>query len=154
LLLQEIYRPGGNMTQSHTLSRRSFLQTLLSGAGGYSILAFGVPLDLQTPSASKLSKLSYDSFASKLNGKFQVYTSASTGVKMTLIAVTDLRTSQEQHGEVFSLLFETASSQQLAQGTYTFKKSGMGKFDMFIVPASSDGITSRYEALFNRQLPA
>jgi hypothetical protein len=144
---------GGNMTQSHTLSRRSFLQTLLSGAGGYSVLALAVPLDLQTPSATKLRNLSMDSFASKLNGKFQVYTSASSGIKMTLIAVTDLRTSQDQHGEVFSLLFETTSSQQLPQGTYTFKKAGMGKFDMFIVPATSDGSNSRYEALFNRYVP-
>jgi hypothetical protein len=137
------------MTQAKSLTRRSFLQNFLSGVGGASVLALGIPTDMQTVSAGKRSPLNFATFAGKVNRQFRAFYTSHSSVKMTLISVTDLRVSESQ-AEVFSLLFETSAAHLFEQGTYTFKQSQMGKFSMFIVPASSDGVTHRYEALFNR----
>jgi hypothetical protein len=138
------------MTQAKSLTRRSFMQSFLSGLGGSSIVALsGMPLDMHMASVGKRSKLDFATFAGKLNSQFRAFYTSHSNVKMTLIAVTDLRAA-ESRAEVFSLLFETSAAHVFEQGTYTFKQAQLGKFSMFIVPASSDGVTHRYEALFNR----
>jgi hypothetical protein len=153
---------GISETQVKTISRRSFLQTFVSGLGSSLMVAFGITPSRQTTPATgksdkstpvtftaKVDKLNLAAFRSNLNSQFQVHT-ASKNVTMNLIAVTDLRASATQRGEAFSLLFETASGQPLSQGTYSFNGAQMGKFDLFMVPASNNGLTQRYEAHFNR----
>jgi hypothetical protein len=56
--------------------------------------------------------------------------------------------------EKFSLLFSAAKDPALTQDTYVFEHAGIGRFEMFIVPAASrDASRSYYQAIFNRTAP-
>jgi hypothetical protein len=56
--------------------------------------------------------------------------------------------------EKFSLLFSAAKDPALTQDTYVFEHAGIGRFEMFVVPAASrDASRSYYQAIFNRTAP-
>lgn len=137
------------MLGSKPASRRSFLNAMLHGMGGVAAVTLLPSASLPTLSP-RLDKLDQASFASRLHSSFRVSYAHGRSLAMSLIAVTDLRASPQQSGEVFSLLFETSAGQKLPQGTYVFQDRKLGTFSMFIVPASISGKHHRYEALFNR----
>lgn len=59
-------------------------------------------------------------------------------------------TDQQNH-PAFSLIFEGAQEDFLAQGMYKFSHSELGEFDLFIVPIGPEHGKNqmRYEAIFN-----
>jgi hypothetical protein len=64
------------------------------------------------------------------------------------------RIAFDANNEKFSLLFSGAKDPALTQDTYLFEHAGIGRFEMFIVPAASrDTSRSYYEAIFNRTAP-
>ena len=64
------------------------------------------------------------------------------------------RMAVDASNEKFSLLFSGAKDPALTQDTYIFEHAGIGRFEMFIVPAASrDASQIYYQAIFNRTAP-
>jgi hypothetical protein len=64
------------------------------------------------------------------------------------------RIAVDAGNEKFSLLFSGARVPALTQDTHVFEHDGIGRFEMFIVPAvSRDASRSYYQAIFNRTAP-
>jgi hypothetical protein len=55
--------------------------------------------------------------------------------------------------ECFAVVFSGPSSQPLRQGTYDVSNKILGKFTLFIVPATTSGTVQHYEAVINRAAP-
>lgn len=73
---------------------------------------------------------------------------------LRLIQISDLGCGidRRNHGECFSLLFQSAPGSTLRQGTYRFFHRKLGSFPLFIVPVNQilpDG-SRHFEAIFNR----
>jgi len=56
--------------------------------------------------------------------------------------------------ESFSLFFESGLDALFQQGTYLVSHAQLGEFPIFIVPIAQTDGGYRYEAVFNRPLPA
>lgn len=103
-----------------------------------------------------LQKLSFQTFAKQLNSSFEVEINDSSTLAVQLLQAKKgkVRRNNANGGaayESFSLLFAGPRDIPLAQGTYRFGHSRIGRFDLFIVPVlSPDNESLRYEAIFNR----
>ena len=76
---------------------------------------------------------------------------AEPATSLELISVSRPRAVEPAGHESFSLLFEGPAAHPLSQGTYRFSHEKMGRFDLFIVPVSTERGARQYEAVFNRR---
>lgn len=98
-----------------------------------------------------LDRLTRDGFARHVNSAFRVYADESTVVDLTLTEVTPVKSGGSRGPtESFSLFFHGPAGKPIGQGMYRFEHSGIGAFDLFIVPIGQDRDTRTYEAVFNR----
>lgn len=95
--------------------------------------------------------LTHDTFAGKLNTKFQISVDDSQTVEAELVEVSELLTSARQ--ERFAIVFRAPKEPFLGQGIRRFAHDRMEPFELFIVPISHDEQGAYYEAVFNRMAP-
>jgi hypothetical protein len=103
---------------------------------------------------------SFTTFKAQVNSRFRVADSpTATVVELELIEaefageVAKDNASEPQY-ENFSLIFVGAAEDRLTQKTYRFSHDKIGSFDLFIVPIAAERGMIRYQAVFNRLLPA
>jgi len=127
---------------------------LLAGSGPL----YRVPVDKENDSAL----LYRSTFASQLNQPFRIrQTSGRLTVRsltLTLVDVTDVPTAAaagtEGREDCFTAVFKGAVRSPLGQRTYTVTNPGLGRFELFLVPAGGTRYERLYTATFNRVLPS
>ena len=101
----------------------------------------------------------FATFKALVNSRFRVAVSAAAVVELELIEaefvgeVAPARAGAPRC-ENFSLIFAGAAGDALTQKTYRFSHEKIGSFDLFIVPIAAERGMIRYQAVFNRLLPA
>lgn len=139
-------------------TRRKFLVNCSAAALATTltpVAVLGGPLRLREV---PLEQVSFSSFATRLNGLFQVQQSTGPVVSLQLIEVrpqppsqTKLPAAEDAANEKFSLLFRGPLRQPLEQDSYWFECPNLGRFAMFIVPIGTTETSHYYyEAIFNR----
>jgi hypothetical protein len=105
-----------------------------------------------------LDQISFADFSAQVDTVFKVY---QKPVELKLVEAKLTPTFHPPNGmavdagnEKFSLLFSAGKNPALTQDTYVFEHTGIGRFEMFIVPAASrDASRTYYQAIFNRTAP-
>ena len=127
--------------RTHRSSRRRFLALL--GMGGTLVAgAAAVPFafDLFGNDATlDLLGTTEATFRPHIGDRFSV-----DGQSIRTVTLTDVRRRGDR---AFSLYFE--GNEGLAQGTYSLRHATLGRFDLFVVPGSTDAGAISYEAAFN-----
>lgn len=107
-----------------------------------------------------LDELSFTTFKALVNSRFRVADSPTAKVvDLELIEaefagdVAQDKSSAPKYDN-FSLIFAGAAGDRLTQKTYRFSHEKLGSFDLFIVPIAAEREIVRYQAVFNRLLPA
>ena len=105
-----------------------------------------------------MDRIGFSTFSRLVGTQFRVYPNV-TPTKLELVEATagrdhsTLRRVQKSEPEEFSLIFQGAKDQPLAQDSYPFAHEQIGRFVMFIVPVwdlvAVTGVRF-YEAVFNR----
>lgn len=113
----------------------------------------GNPIDQSKDvAADPLSTYTRSAFSSYLNSIFRIYTGYST-IDVALEEVKDLApgaATTQTGAECFSLLFRGGST-ALRQDTYKIEHPSLGKFLLFLVPASpNDNGAQGFVAIINR----
>ena len=130
-----------------THSRRRFLR-LLGIGGSAAVVAAAIPLSLHLldddapDSDLDLLTATPDTFSPHVGERF---TLADGRAEVTLTAVRPLGANS------FSLGFESVSGAELGQDTYSFRRRGLGRFQMFIVPSKGTTPIS-YSAIINHEV--
>lgn len=100
--------------------------------------------------AEDLTKSRFETIADK---RFRVGSEGGHSIEVELIEVsplaTDASVATEGQRAAFSLLFRGPAATPLAQGTYLFEHSEVGKIELFIVPVGEDDAGRSYEAIFS-----
>lgn len=158
-----------------TISRRNFLKqgTLvsLSTIATLSVanLTFGQASRIKKPSpeifqlppeahSAALNKITREMFVNSVNNTFIIYHPVHGKVETYLKGVEDLRPpafkNNEKTGhECFNLVFVNQSGVEFTQGSYAIEHAKLGKFDLFIVPGTSQRYGRNYGAVINRLFP-
>ena len=94
-------------------------------------------------------------FTALVQTNFRVWLDAQSSVDLKLYEVTPPRTvlvagPTPMTSEYFALTFTGPADRFLTQGNYVFESAVLGRFDLFIVPASRDTQSATYQATFNR----
>jgi hypothetical protein len=97
-----------------------------------------------------LARLKQEDFARYLYTEFRIRLSKTTVWKTELYQVVDNKSGELQGLDNFSLVFRGVHTTQLRQNTYQFEHTQLGIFNLFIVPAGSQGNLKFYQAIFNR----
>ena len=118
-------------------TRRQFLQA----ATGMIALG-GIPLGR----CGLESESRYDRFAHAVNTPFEV--ELENGAKAVLVLAEARLQNTGPETENFQLLFRSASSVRLEQGTYSMGNRHIGRSDIFIVPGTGTS-NPGYTAVFN-----
>ena len=88
-------------------------------------------------------------FEPYVGDSFLLHAGSQPPREMTLIEATVLPTMHRPEGRApFSIVFRQSSGDLLPQATYRVEHSGLGTFDLFLVPIGPDGEGMRYEAVF------
>ena len=110
-------------------------------------------------STVSLDQLSFAAFKNLLNTRFRVHLSPAPCVELDLTEAT--LSEQRAAGspdapgrECFSLVFSGPASRPLMQRTYLFEHEKLGAFELFVVPIGVENGRVRYQAIFNRTIPA
>lgn len=91
-----------------------------------------------------------------LNTEFRVRSAGSKRTKLRLVKVIDSISSSEDEAqdtgtrESFLVVFRGSRRAPLKQETYILEHQTIGRFALFLVPASETDRELRYEAIFNR----
>ena len=100
-----------------------------------------------------LATFTIDTFNNRVGQAFRIHAAPRHIADIELIEVTDL--TDRAGAEVakwerapFSLVFRGPSNLPLAQQTFRLEHSGIGAFDLFLVPLGPDAKGMRYEAIF------
>ena len=95
----------------------------------------------------------YADFAATLNSTYTVVLTGSPSVDLTLVEAGPLK--ERGPFESFTLLFEAAEGERLAQKAYTVKHRELGEQEIFLVPVVPEKVVDRnlryYEAAFSRK---
>ncbi|MEW6212881.1 MAG: hypothetical protein AB1631_31445 [Acidobacteriota bacterium] len=97
-----------------------------------------------------LAKLRKSDFVRQLYTYFNIRLSKTTVLKVELYAVEEFKEGGVVVLDNFSLVFRGVHATALRQNTYRFEHTRLGKFDLFIVPAGSQGNMKFYRAVINR----
>lgn len=139
-----------------SVSRRNFMKagtiTALSCViPSMSLTAFGQ--SSKQPSvtpADSLARLKQSDFEGQLYTSFNIRLSTSSVLKAELYAVEESKDGGVVVLDNYSLVFRGVHATQLRQNTYRFEHTKLGTFDLFIVPAGSQGNMKFYRAVINR----
>ncbi len=139
-------------------SRRQFLTgcsalTLTASLAPAACLSALLPVRKVT-----LDQIRFADFSAQVDTFFNV---AEKPVELKLVEAKSISTfhppnriAADAGNEKFSLLFSGPRDPALTQDTYVLEHAGIGRFEMFIVPAASrDSSRSYYLAIFNRAAP-
>lgn len=91
-----------------------------------------------------------EQFATSLGAGYTL-TSAAGSIAAELVSCTEGPPSDRV--ETFTLLFHARSARPAEQGTYRAEHTGLGTFDVFLVPVARDAGGVDLEAVFNRLIP-
>lgn len=108
---------------------------------------------LRRNSARALEQISFPEFQSAVGSLFSILRRNNDSVRLELVEakLAPAHFATKQSPESFSLLFCNHDAAVLAQNTYSFEHSRLGRFDLFIVPVNRGNAGARcYEAVFNR----
>ena len=102
-----------------------------------------------------LAQLTCANFADAVKTKFRVWIAPEDSLELELMQVTKPRITvtggaRNAAYENFALLFQGPSGRPLPQQLYFFESEALGRFELFIVPVSSDSQAAQYQATFNR----
>ena len=98
-----------------------------------------------------LEDLHKDSFEACLHTDFQVI-HPEEPFDLELVEVSEQASSPRQ--ETFSIIFHGPAESPLQQGMVSLSHEKLGQFALFLVPIARDPDGFRYEAVFNRLIPA
>jgi len=106
-----------------------------------------------------LDQLGFEAFAPLVKTKWLVEPGTAGALELELAAVTPRRliSSGGAGGvtyEQFALELLGPNDRLLPQRIYWFEAPALGRFELFIVPVGRDAQGIRYEAAFNRPVPA
>jgi hypothetical protein len=104
-----------------------------------------------------LAKITREMFEASINTKFTVSFKGAVLTDLVLIAVYDLdppfvKSAPASTRQAFSLVFRSGAI-DLPQNTYSMQNTKLGRFDLFIVPATRGTLNRHYEANINRVFP-
>jgi hypothetical protein len=102
------------------------------------------------PATDQLSRLTQMDFKRALYTAFNIRLTKSSVLRTELYAVDENMAGEAQGLDNFSLVFRSVQSTTLRQNTYQFEHSRLGTFNLFIVPAGSQGSLKFYRAIINR----
>jgi hypothetical protein len=158
-----------------TISRRNFLRqgTLvsLSTIATLSVanLTFGQASGIKKPDpeifqlppevqSAALNNMTREMFVALVNSTFVITHPVHGKVETYLKDVEDLRPPAFKNNkatghECFNLIFVNQSGVEFTQGTYAMEHAKLGKFDLFIVPGTSQRYGRNYGAVINRLFP-
>ena len=162
--------------ESHGISRREFIGGLGVGLVATALGLSGLEsLASRTASIARLvttgsvtperspARMMRSSFLEHVGERFRIHLGFLKWARVRLTEVTDLTAKYspardgrtlDTEGEVFSVVFSSPQSELFEQDTYMIEHGELGRFDLFIVPIDPDGGAARYEAIFNRAVPA
>ncbi len=100
--------------------------------------------------ADSLARLKQSDFEGQLYTSFNIRLSTSSVLKAELYAVEESKDGGVVVLDNYSLVFRGVHATQLRQNTYRFEHTKLGTFDLFIVPAGSQGNMKFYRAVINR----
>lgn len=140
-----------------SITRREFLK----GSGALLLSSGLAPLTTGSPFAygmGTLDALSRETFALYRGDRFAVQNGSFGGAGLWLANVSawERPAAPQTAGrgvpvcECFTVSFEGHAHAPLAQGTYLFEHSRLGRFPLFIVPGAIRGNAISYTATFNR----
>ena len=95
-----------------------------------------------------LEKLTRDRYAEQVTTTFRVMDDPETPIDLTLVEVTELRTTRRQ--EMFSLFFGGPLDRFMPQSIHRLEHARLGVLDLFLVPIAQQPDKFIYEAVFNR----
>lgn len=97
-----------------------------------------------------LSKLKQSDFEGQLYTSFNIRLSKTSVLKAELYQVEESKEGGVVVLDNYSLVFRGVHATRLRQNTYRFEHTKLGAFDLFIVPAGSQGNMKFYRAVINR----
>ena len=92
--------------------------------------------------------LTRDAFAEQLNTKFYIHFTPENAVEAELTEVSELKARPPQ--ESFSIIFLAPIEIPFEQKIYKIEHSGLGTFELFLVPIGKNEKGINYESVFNR----
>src|ERR1700722_4151413 len=107
--------------------------------------------------STPLETLTLAKFSELLHTRFRVRVSPSEEIELELVetAPGHVTESQGRGGarfESFSLVFHGPGDRLLPQKMHPFEHSGLGSFELFIVPIGQGPGHFKYQAIFNRRI--
>lgn len=102
-----------------------------------------------------LEQLTHTDFSKAVNSIFLVSGESQGQLEFELTEVTTPRITvagvpRHSTYENFALLFRGPADRPLPQRIYRFESAALGRFELFVVPASQDPAGIQYQATFNR----
>lgn len=87
-------------------------------------------------------------FGERLGESFRIYPDASNPLEVELVSATGPE-ANAAGGRPFSIVFRGPRGIPLPQRLYRMEHTGIGSFDLFLVPIGPDEKGLLYEAVFN-----
>ncbi len=148
------------------VTRRRFIEMGTLGAVSTAVALEGVsqltpallgaasPNQKQSGSGALLANATADTFLPWVGSTFDVY---SKSPRPALFVLVEVKNSSSPSGTAskpcFSLRFQALSGDSLPQGTYTFKHSVLGSFELLVVPSGPGMQPMYYTAIINHSAP-
>jgi hypothetical protein len=147
------------MSRKGLIARRSFLRRAALAAALPAATAARPARAAERPTPSpragrgrtRLEALTRDDFVPRIGATFRIEREGGRPLHVRLAEATDLgvRAGGAPMGRApFSLAFEGAPGDRLAQGTYRVALGALGTFALLLVPVGRPGRVVRYEAVF------
>ena len=96
-----------------------------------------------------LATITRADFDAHKGSTFTMRVSADATVSLELIAIEPLSTRPGAPREAFLVRFRSAEKTGVPQATYALEHPTLGTLEMFLVPAGTDAVGMRYDAVFS-----
>jgi hypothetical protein len=97
-----------------------------------------------------LGQLKPEMMADHVGSEFEVLDDPANSFTVKFTEVVEL--SKTERNQAFSLFFHGPLDRFMQQGIHKLKHSGLGEFEVFLVPIAKDKDGFQYEAAFNHIL--